>query len=366
MAKKRFTDDQRKQIDEIVAALKYHNFYTILGVEESATPVEIKRGYFSLSKTFHPDIFYGEKLGDYMFKLETVFRSLTRAYECLSNKAKREKYDVYLAQKKALRGIESHAATQMADVKARITESTGIVPVFSMDHAQVEADSGVQVGRKKFDSSILDKQASIHDKWKRRRMQSFLGKVIPKDGDKPVRREQPKAPPTPAPKVEDLMIKASQAEKAGNYQDAMNLLKVAISYDPENKELQDRFERVLKEVSPVLGRKHFAMGMSELEFGDEGAAVDSFRKAVQYCPDHAEYNFRLAEALLIAGRDVREAYNAARKAIGVDANDPLYFLLFGRICIKAGLEKTAATALTNCLKLDPKNREARELLDDIE
>ena len=365
MTKKRFTDAERKQIDEVIAALKYHNFYTILGVEENSSTEEIRHGYFSLSKTFHPDIFYGEKLGDYMFKLETVFRSLTRAYDCLSKKVKREKYDVYLAQKKALKGIESHAATQMADVKARITESTGIVPVFSMDHAQVDGDSGVQVGKKKFDSTLLDKQSSIHRKWKRRRMESFLGKVIPKDGEKPVRRERPKAPPAPAAKVEDLMIKATQAEKEGNYQDAMNLLKVAISYDPENKELQVRFEKVLKEVSPVLGQKYFAMGMSEMEFGDEGTAVDSFRKAVQYCPGHAEYSFRLAEALLIAGRDIREAYNAARNAIGVDAKEPLYFLLFGRICIKAGLEKTALTALKNCLKLDPGNKEAKVLLDDL-
>ena len=365
MARKRFTDIERKQIDEIIAALKYHNFYTILGVEEDALPPELRRAYFSLSKTFHPDVFFGEKLGDYMLKLETVFRSLTRAYECLSNKEKREKYDVYLAQKIALKGIESHAATQMADVKARIAESTGIVPVFSMDHAQAE-EEGVVVEKKKFDSSILDKRASIHNKWKRKRIQSFLGKVIPKGGEKSVRREMPKAPPTSAAKVEGMRDKAVQAEKEGNYQDAMNLLKVAISYDPENKELQDRFERVLKEVSPVLGQKHYAMGMSELEFGDEGMAVDSFRKAIKYCPEHAEYNFKLAEALLIAGRDVREAYNAARKAIGIDAKEPLYFFLFGRICIKAGLEKTAATALKNCLKLDPKNKEARELLGDIE
>lgn len=59
--------------------------YETLEVEKDATPKEIKKAYFRLSKTHHPD-----KGGD-----EHKFKEISAAYEILSDPEKRKAYDQY-------------------------------------------------------------------------------------------------------------------------------------------------------------------------------------------------------------------------------------------------------------------------------
>lgn len=69
--------------------------YETLEVEKTATPKEIKKAYFRLSKLHHPD-----KGGD-----EHKFKEISAAYEILSDAEKREKYDQY-----GLEGIDDDGA----------------------------------------------------------------------------------------------------------------------------------------------------------------------------------------------------------------------------------------------------------------
>merc|ERR1719265_2379496 len=58
-------------------------FYKLLEVDKNATEPEIKKAYRKLAVKHHPD-----KGGD-----PEKFKEITRAYEVLSDKDKREKYD---------------------------------------------------------------------------------------------------------------------------------------------------------------------------------------------------------------------------------------------------------------------------------
>src|SRR5437867_10962115 len=72
---------------EELFSMDYHDYYKTLGVERSASDAEIKKAYRKLARQHHPDINPGNKAA------ETRFKEITEAYEVLSDKDKREKYD---------------------------------------------------------------------------------------------------------------------------------------------------------------------------------------------------------------------------------------------------------------------------------
>ena len=65
------------------------NYYKILEIPQNATHDEIKKQYRQLAKKIHPDKNKEEKS-------EEIMVQINKAYEILSNKELRKKYDMYL------------------------------------------------------------------------------------------------------------------------------------------------------------------------------------------------------------------------------------------------------------------------------
>lgn len=65
------------------------NFYEVLGVERDSTNEEIKAAYLKLAKQFHPDVNKSENS-------EEKFKTISLAYEALSNQRNRDLYDSYM------------------------------------------------------------------------------------------------------------------------------------------------------------------------------------------------------------------------------------------------------------------------------
>jgi molecular chaperone DnaJ len=65
------------------------NYYDLLGLKKSASEKEIKQAYRRLARQYHPDVNPGDK------SAESRFKEINAAYEVLSDKTKRQKYDKY-------------------------------------------------------------------------------------------------------------------------------------------------------------------------------------------------------------------------------------------------------------------------------
>jgi len=65
------------------------NLYDTLGIKKDATDKDIKQAYRRLARKHHPDVNPGDK------SAEAKFKGINAAYEILSDKEKRQKYDKY-------------------------------------------------------------------------------------------------------------------------------------------------------------------------------------------------------------------------------------------------------------------------------
>src|ERR1043165_5049530 len=68
-------------------AVQYKDYYQSLGVPRTASDADIKKAFRKLAREHHPDVAKDKK------KAEEKFKEINEAYEVLSDKDKRRKYD---------------------------------------------------------------------------------------------------------------------------------------------------------------------------------------------------------------------------------------------------------------------------------
>jgi curved DNA-binding protein len=70
-------------------ATDFKDYYSILGVNKTASADEIKKSFRRLARKYHPDMNPGDQ------QAEARFKEVSEAYEVLSDSEKRQKYDQY-------------------------------------------------------------------------------------------------------------------------------------------------------------------------------------------------------------------------------------------------------------------------------
>jgi curved DNA-binding protein CbpA len=86
------------------------DYFQILKVPTSASPVEIKRSYYRESRTYHPDRFFQTPAGELKDAVSRIYKRINEAYVCLRDDARRSKYTVDVAgpeRAKKLRFVEA-------------------------------------------------------------------------------------------------------------------------------------------------------------------------------------------------------------------------------------------------------------------
>src|ERR1700676_2318029 len=76
-------------------AVKFKDYYDVIGVPRTATADDIRKEYRKLARKYHPDVNPGDK------SAEEKFKEVNEAYEVLSDPDKRKRYDQLGANWKA-------------------------------------------------------------------------------------------------------------------------------------------------------------------------------------------------------------------------------------------------------------------------
>ena len=108
------------------------DYYSILGVNRGASEREIKQAYRKLARQYHPDVNPGDK------SAEAKFKQINEAYEVLSDKEKRQKYDQF--------GEQWQYADQFAQARRQQTPSWDFSQVGGQEFRFEEADLGSLFG----------------------------------------------------------------------------------------------------------------------------------------------------------------------------------------------------------------------------
>ncbi|HSI04581.1 MAG: DnaJ domain-containing protein [Myxococcota bacterium] len=66
--------------------------WEILGLMGEPTATDVKRAYFAVSKRYHPDRYFGKRLGPYRARLEALFVRAKKAHDVLVDDEQRKQY----------------------------------------------------------------------------------------------------------------------------------------------------------------------------------------------------------------------------------------------------------------------------------
>ena len=365
------------------------NHYELLGVAMDAERVEIRNAYFALSKVFHPDAYYGKRLGSFKPKMEVVFRKVTDAYEAVGRAKKREAYDRYLKQSIAV----SAAEKQMDRVEERAKAMSKALTRAPIAERQAQPVAATAVAKDWQPSAARPKDAPSvvpgtpeYDRMQRKR--ELLERKLGGRSQRPARRGRPvRSMPAPTAKVgqktalRDLTRSLKQtavltggvdraahhienarvAEADGDLAAAATALRMAIALDSNSAELQQHYQRVNSHLRVQLLDIHREQAKYEEDNNLWAAASISWAKVAEAAPDDPLAPRRAAKAIMAAGGDLRKARDFALRSLELASDSLETRVLLARIYIGAGMDASAAKELDEAAKLDPGHEMVKNL-----
>lgn len=116
--------ENRKKIEisSIARLIDELDYYQILKVPQTASPMELKAAYFRESREYHPDKYFNEP-EEFKVKVTLVFKRITEAYKILSNQETRAEYT------KELRGPDRALNLRYVYGAAQKKEDVGKTPL---------------------------------------------------------------------------------------------------------------------------------------------------------------------------------------------------------------------------------------------
>jgi curved DNA-binding protein CbpA len=381
--------DRRQQILDLYYRLDQLDHYQLFGVEPTADKKAIKAAYFEVVNVFHPDRYFGKKVGSFKPKLEKVFARLSQSYDVLSRNQSRSEYDTYLRAQNRTRAFD-------AGQHDNTTHQAALQEVLRRIQAEANAESrnvGVPSPASAPQQSVpppasssnpaLRPSASLRPsdpESRRRALARKLGKAPAGEGrpslspeaeaelrveqaqqgaqrqeraaDELKRRYQERVASARDRQLEVYTRAAELALAKGDSIGAANALRIATSLAPENAALAARLSEVAGKAEHELADSY--LQQAEYEERDEKwlAAATSYSKALAGRPEARVYD-RVAHCLLEGQGDLRQVGEMAKKAVMLRPDSARFRVTLARFYVKAGMKQSAEGELSRAATLAP-------------
>lgn len=308
------TGEELDKIRDVERHIAQASHWLVLGLHSQSTSADIKRAYFSLSKLFHPDRYYGRNLGTYRERLEKVFHGIKKSYDVLSNDNEREAY------------------RQKVPPPVRPTSAPTQTGAPGLDREQILEERRQQILKQRRKSNPLQPH-----------LVSIVANVA---------------------RATEKYQAGMTALRAGNSSAALANFKLAAAYDPGNVEYADQFRTLNDDVSTKRAQEMAERAEKESPL-NPGEAARLFSQASDYMPQKTNYAVRAGEELLRIG-DLESAWEYVQRALRGSALRADVQLLAGLVLAKKGDKVAARQHLEEAGRLEPANPRVRDALASVE
>jgi len=392
--------DQATQntITDLDTKLPRLDHYAKLGVERDAEKKTIKRAYFAYVAKYHPDRFFGKKLGPLGAAIDRVFHLLTEAHDTLVDPMLRVQYDAKLPRAPEKKGSKAAIAAQRASLTPR-KPSKAAIPMMTVSRKMEvalaptitppprmsvkPASKGASIKPPKGASIKPPKGASIKPPKGASLKPAAKGASIKPGGRgasiKPGARGASMSPPSNNTqdgdrlkrlvatardikvhqRVEMFVKAAEEAFAAGDVINAANNYRLALEHR-EDTYIRNKLEDV--EVLAKAARFDKAMARARAAERDKkwADAAIGFDRAFEAKPDPLAAE-RAAHAILAGGGDLARAKELAGRAVAMRSRVADYRVTFAQVLYTLEDYDAAEEQIEEAIDLSPKDARVKEL-----
>ena len=371
----------RETIEKAFSALPGQDHYQVLGVTVATTAADIKKAYFRLAKSYHPDRHFDPAMSDLKHKLETLFDRVHKGYTILSDQARRVEYDMAAekqpeAPKTGDEFVEHRAEGYQEDYKEKVARAAD-----QFNNGMREFKGGNYWGAVEAFTwaTRLDPIKAPYFFYhgiclaniprRKHEAEESLQKAIELD-------------PT---KVEYHIELSNLYIKSGMRAKAIGVLNAALGQVSWVEKIQEAIiaagedrisavdvgdaarkpagmrQKVSKEKEAEALQK-FNAGMKDFKVNNFGVAVDALGAAVRLDPTKAQHHFYYALCLLRIVRRRDEAEIPLKKALELDATKLEHHIELGNFYVKSGHLAKGLGVLNNALMRHPDSPKLKEAI----
>jgi tetratricopeptide (TPR) repeat protein len=369
----------REVIEKAFDALPGQDHYQVLGVTVVSTSAEIKKAYFRLAKSYHPDRHFDPAMADLKQKLEALFDRVHKGYTVLSDLAKRVEYDLEVkkAAKVVDQFVEKRAEGYQEDYKEKVARAADQFNNGMRDFktgnywGAVEAFSwATRLDPIKAPYFYYHGICLANIPRRKHEAEESLQKAIELD---PTRIEYHL-------ELSNLYIRSNLKSKAiGVLNNALNhhpdadRINAAIAAAGEGKvsalDIGEAAKAPPTAARPRVSRgaeaealTKFNQGMKEFKVNNFGVAVNPLADAVRQDPTKAQYHYYYGMCLLRIARRREEAEEPLKKALELDPMKLEHHLELGNFYVKSGKMAKGLGVLNNALMRHPDSPKLKDAI----